>query len=109
MVAASGAAESCAGGAHKAPATPPRRSTLQQRALWKALQKARLQGLSLRGIAVTLGLSRNTVRKYVRVGTREDSLNPMPCSTWANQCLDAQERELFREIIARLWNDFVSN
>ena len=34
-------------------------------ALWKAVHHARLQGVSLRGIARELGISRNTVRKYV--------------------------------------------
>ena len=28
---------------------------------------------------------------------------------WANRCLDESERELFREIIERLWDDFVFN
>ena len=36
-----------------------------QQALWKAVHHARLQGVSLRGIAKQLGISRNTVRKYV--------------------------------------------
>ena len=36
-----------------------------KQALWKAIHHARLQGVSLRGIARQLGISRNTVRKYV--------------------------------------------
>ena len=40
--------------------TPP-----PKQALWKAVHHARLQGVSLRGIAKQLGISRNTVRKYV--------------------------------------------
>ena len=35
-----------------------------QKARWKALQSARLKGLSLRAIARELGISRVTVRKY---------------------------------------------
>ena len=39
--------------------------TPRQLTLWKAVQHAKLQGVSLRGIAKQLGISRNTVRKYV--------------------------------------------
>ena len=38
----------------------------RQLALWKAVQQAKIQGLSLREIACQLGISRNTVRKYAR-------------------------------------------
>ena len=44
---------------------PPRQATPRKQALWKAVHHAKLQGLSLRGIAKQLGISRNTVRKYV--------------------------------------------
>ena len=54
----------------KAETPPPREATPRKQALWKAVHHARLQGVSLRGIARELGISRNTVRKYV------DSLVP---------------------------------
>ena len=44
---------------------PPREATPRKQALWKAVHHARLQGVSQRGIATQLGISRNTVRKYV--------------------------------------------
>ena len=44
---------------------PPREATPRKQALWKAVHHARLQGVSLRVIARELGISRNTVRKYV--------------------------------------------
>ena len=44
---------------------PPREASPRKQALWKAVHHARLQGVSLRGIARELGISRNTVRKYV--------------------------------------------
>ena len=44
---------------------PPREATPRKQALWKAVHHARLQGVSLRGIARELGISRNTVRKYL--------------------------------------------
>ncbi len=47
-----------------------RRLTPRQLALWKAVQHAKIQGLSLREIARQLGVSRNTVRKYARALTQ---------------------------------------
>ena len=45
---------------------PPARRQLTPRqvAVWKTVQHAKAQGLSLRAIARQLGISRNTVRKY---------------------------------------------
>ena len=40
--------------------------TLRQQARWKAIRQAQLQGLSMRAIARLLGISRNTVRRYIR-------------------------------------------
>ena len=48
---------------------PPREASPRKQALWKAIHHARLQGVSLRGIAKQLGISRNTVRKYVDLPT----------------------------------------
>ena len=44
---------------------PPREASPRKQALWKAIHHAKLQGVSLRGIAREPGISRNTVRKYV--------------------------------------------
>ena len=44
---------------------PPREASPRKQALWKAVHHARLQGVSLRGIARELGISRNTVRKHI--------------------------------------------
>jgi ribosomal protein S14 len=43
----------------------PRQPTPRQRARWKAVQRAKRRGLSLRAIARELGISRITVRRYV--------------------------------------------
>ena len=43
---------------------PPREASPRKQALWKAVHHARLQGVSLRGIAKQLGIP-ETVRKYV--------------------------------------------
>ena len=45
-------------------APPPREASPHKQALWKAVHHARLQGVSLRGIARDLGITRNTVRGY---------------------------------------------
>ena len=43
-----------------------RAPTPRQLARWKAIQQAQLQGLSMRATARLLGISRVTVRSYVR-------------------------------------------
>ena len=45
--------------------TPPRQPTPRQQARWHAVQAAKRRGLSLRATARVLGISRNTVRRYV--------------------------------------------
>jgi len=45
--------------------TTPRKPTPRQQARWHAVQAAKRRGLSIRAIARVLGVSRNTVRRYV--------------------------------------------
>ena len=52
------------GRVRKPPASPRRKPTQRQRVRWKAVQQAKLRGLSIRAIARELGIHRNTVRKY---------------------------------------------
>ena len=47
---------------------PLRPPTPRQQTLWKAIRQAQLQGLSMRATARVLGISRNTVRRYVLAG-----------------------------------------
>ena len=56
------------GAAPRARARPPRPPTARQQARWKAIRQAQLQGLSMRATARVLGISRNTVRRYVLAG-----------------------------------------
>ena len=51
---------------------PPARRELtpRQLAVWKAVQQAQAQGLSLRAVSRQLGVHRNTVRKYARSPTQ---------------------------------------
>ena len=60
---------------------PPCQPTPRQQARWDAIQAAKEQGLSLRAIARKLGISRNTVRKYVSAASppiyrRQQPLSP---------------------------------
>ena len=43
----------------------PRRPTLLQQERWKAVQQAKLQGMSIRRMARELGIHRETVRRYI--------------------------------------------
>ncbi len=45
--------------------TSPRRPTFLQQARWDAVQKAKLEGMSIRKMARELGLHRDTVRRYI--------------------------------------------
>ena len=49
---------------------PRRELTARQLAIWKAVQQAKAQGLSLRTISRQLGVHLNTVRKYVHSPTQ---------------------------------------
>ena len=49
----------------KAAAPRPRKPTPLQTARWKAVQKAKRKGLSIRGIAREVGIHRQTVKKYM--------------------------------------------
>ena len=44
---------------------PPRKPTFLEKARWKAIQKAKRKGMSIRGIARELGIHRATVRRYL--------------------------------------------
>ena len=43
----------------------PRKPAFLQQERWKAVQKAKRKGMSIRGIALELGISGVTLRKYV--------------------------------------------
>lgn len=48
-----------------------RKPNQRQRAWWKAIHQARLRGVSIRGISRDLGMSRNTVRRYLQADCAE--------------------------------------
>ena len=63
--------------------TSPRRSTFLQQARWDAVQKAKLEGMSIRKMARELGLHRDTVRRYIDTKTPPTRWSPatLPAST----------------------------
>ena len=65
-----GAITDSAATAGKPKTVSPRKPTFLQRERWKAIQKARRKGMSLRAIERELGIHRGTVRKYL------DSMGP---------------------------------
>ena len=66
LLAANGTAAN--GASRQARVKPLRPPTPRQQTLWKAIRQAQLQGLSMRATARVLGISRNTVRRYVLAG-----------------------------------------
>ena len=70
--------------AGKPKATSPRKPTFLEREGWKAIQKARRKGMSLRAIERELGIHRATVRKYLDVEgppTRQPQMGPATSSS----------------------------
>ena len=63
--------------------TSPRRPTFLQQARWYAVQKAKLEGMSIRKMARELGLHRATVRRYIDVESPPTRRSPatLPAST----------------------------
>ena len=46
----------------------PRKPTFLRKERWKAVQKARLKGMSLRAIEWELGVHKSTIRNYLEAG-----------------------------------------
>ena len=62
--------------AGKVAAIAPRKPTFLQKARWKAIQKAKRKGMSIRGIARELGINRATVRKYIDADNPPTAASP---------------------------------
>ena len=69
----------CVAGLQVAPS--PRKPTFLQRERWKAVQQAKLQGMSIRGMARELGIHRNTVRKYIDAASPPARRAPIASTT----------------------------
>ena len=58
----------------------PRRPTFLQQERWKAVQQAKLQGMSIRRMARELGIHTDTVRRYIDAETPPTRQTPAPAS-----------------------------
>jgi ActR/RegA family two-component response regulator len=76
--------------------TSPRRPTFLQRARWDAVQKAKVQGMSIRRMARELGLHRDTVRRYIDAESPPTRRSPanLPAST--SDTISEQTGDIFR-------------
>ena len=73
-----------AAAAGKPAAASPRKPTFLQKERWKAIQKARLKGMSLRAIERELGIHRATIKKYLNAEgppTRRPRAGPVKSSS----------------------------
>ena len=87
-------------------ATPsPRKPTFRQRERWKAVQQAKLKGMSIRRMARELGIHRDTVRRYIDAESPPTRRSPI-ASTAAPSDTIADEPS---DIYAELRQPFVSN
>ena len=68
---AAGAAADGVNGTHQSVTVLRRKPNRRQRAWWKAIHRAKLQGTSNRAIAKNLGISRNTIKKYLAAESLE--------------------------------------
>ena len=79
--------------------TSPRKPTFLQRERWKAVQQAKLQGLSIRRMARELGIHRDTVRRYIDAESSPTRRSPTasttsPSDTIADQTGDISAEQL---------------
>ena len=74
----------CVAKADQPKATSARKPTFLQRERWKAIQKARRKGISLRAIERELGIHRSTIRRYLDAEgppTRQSRAGPTASSS----------------------------
>ena len=77
----------------------PRKPTFLQQERWKAVQQAKLQGMSIRRMARELGIHRETVRRYIDAESPPMRRTPVaskasPSDTIADQTGDISAEQL---------------
>ena len=78
--------------------TKPRKPTFLQRERWKAVQQAKLRGLSIRGMARELGIHRDTVRRYIDAESPPTRRSPAAPPAPASDTISDQARDIFPEL-----------
>ena len=82
--------------------TSPRRPTFLQQARWDAVQKAKLEGMSIRKMAGELGLHRDTVRRYIDVETPPTRRSPATQPASISDTIPPIESDILAEHLARI-------
>ena len=85
-----------AAAADKPKATSPRKPTFLQKERWKAIQKARRKGMSLRAIERELGIHRATIKKYMDA-EGPPTRQPQAGSTSSSDNIEAQPSDISAE------------
>ena len=79
----------------------PRKPTFLQRERWKAVQQAKLQGLSIRGMARELGIHRDTVRRYIDAESPPTRRSPIASTTSPSDTIADQPSDISAEHLDR--------
>ena len=77
-------------------ASPSRPAFLQQ-ARWYAVQKAKLEGMSIRRMARELGLRRDTVSRYIDAESPPTRRSPATLPASTSYTIPAQTDDIFAE------------
>ena len=81
--------------------TSPRKPTFLQRERWKAVQHAKLQGLSIRRMARELGIHRDTVRRYIDGESPPTRRSPTASTTSPSDTIADQPSDISAEHLDR--------
>ena len=74
-----------------------RKPTFLQRERWKAVQQAKLQGLSIRGMARELGIHRDTVRRYTDAESQPTRRSPIASTAASSDTIADQPSDISAE------------
>ena len=77
--------------------TSSRKPTFLQRERWRAVQQAKLQGLSIRGMARELGIHRDTVRRYTDAESQPTRRSPIASTAASSDTIADQPSDISAE------------
>ena len=77
--------------------TSPKKPTFLQRERWRAVQQAKLQGLSIRGMARELGIHRDTVRRYIDAESPPTRRSPTASTAASSDTIPDQPSDISPE------------
>ena len=74
-----------------------RKPTFLQRERWKAVQQAKLKGMSIRGMARELGIHRDTVRRYIDAESPPTRRSPIASTAASSDTIADQPSDISAE------------